>query len=141
MSLVATVPAQLVNDPPLTYSWTPSSPLNFNALLEGRVAHVCEHDQPSSIQSFSTPASGSQPPTTPANPSPTSGAAGGHQPDADVDVGRRQQLHDQVRHDQSAAVDRHDHLRRDVSPGTLATTRTASQIITNNGAGSTTGPV
>src|SRR6185436_1694503 len=78
MSLVATVPAQLVNDPPLTYSWTPATPLNFGTQYYWKVVSrtFANMTNPSSIQSFSTPASGSQPPTTPANPLPTSGAAG-----------------------------------------------------------------
>ena len=41
MTLVGNVPAQLVINPPNTYSWTPPSPLQprHDVLLEGRLAH------------------------------------------------------------------------------------------------------
>ena len=145
MSLVSTVAAQLVTDPPLTYSWTPPTPLNFGTTYYWKVVSrtFANMTSSSSIQSFSTPAAGSQPPTMPSNPSPANGATG---------VGTSVTL-------TWTSVGANNYSIKfgttnpppstgttttvaSYSPGTLTTNTTYYwQIVANNGAGSTTGPV
>jgi hypothetical protein len=145
LSLVTTVPAQLVNDPPLTYSWTPASPLNFGTQYYWKVVSrtFANMTASSSIQSFSTPASGSQPPTAPANPSPTSGAAGvGTGPTltwASAGANNYTIKFGTTNPPPSTGTST---SAPSYSPGTLAANTTYYwQIIANNGAGSTPGPV
>ena len=82
MTLAANVPAQMVVNPPATYSWTPPAPLqggttyfwkivsrtNATALAPLMIAT-------SSVGSFTT-AGTTGPPAAPANPSPANGATG-----------------------------------------------------------------
>jgi PLD-like domain len=145
MTLVATVQAQLVQDPPLTYSWTPPAPLNFGTNYVWKVVSrtFANMTTSSGTVTFSTPASGSQPPTAPASPSPANGTAA---------VGTSPALTWTSAGATSYAINfgttnpppstGTSTSSPSYSPGTLASNTTYFwQIIAMNGAGSTAGPI
>jgi hypothetical protein len=80
--LVANVPAQLTNNPPSTYSWTPSSPLQPGTTYDWQIfSRTFATDVDPTLQtsagaqSFTT-AAGGGPPPPPSNPNPADGATG-----------------------------------------------------------------
>ena len=82
MTKVANVPAQLVNDPPLTYSWTAPTALQAGTTYFWRVVSLTNASPvnpslvaASTTRSFTT-GGAVTPPATPSNPSPASGATG-----------------------------------------------------------------
>ena len=81
MTLVGNVPAQMVTNPPTTYSFTPSlAAARHDVFLEGRLAHQRDPARPVDDRdlvtwSFTT-AGAVGPPPAPTNPSPSSGAIG-----------------------------------------------------------------
>src|SRR5690606_21248850 len=76
MAKVGSVPAQLVNDPPETYSFKPSTPLLPGTKYFWRVESVTNAPlfARSTTRSFTTTGS-SGPPPAPSNPSPSNGAS------------------------------------------------------------------
>ncbi len=145
LSLASTVAAQLVDDPPQTYSWTPPTPLNFGTTYYWKVVSrtFANMTASSSIQSFTTPASGSQPPTAPTSPSPGNGAAGvGTSPTltwSSVGATSYSVMFGTANPPPSTGTTT---TTASYAPGTLAANTTYYwQIIANNTAGSTPGPV
>jgi len=82
MTLVGNVPAQMVNNPPSTYSWTPTTPLQPGTQYFWKIVSRTNATPvnpslvaPSSTFSFTT-AGSTGPPDPPASPSPSDGATG-----------------------------------------------------------------
>jgi hypothetical protein len=82
MTLVENVPAQMVLDPPLTYSWTPPSALQGGTTYFWKVVSRTNATElapnmiaTSEIRSFAT-AGTAGPPAAPASPSPSTGSTG-----------------------------------------------------------------
>jgi hypothetical protein len=82
MTLVGNVPAQMVNDPPKTYSWTPTAPLQPGTTYVWKVVSRTNATPvnaslvaASSIRGFTTGGSAG-PPTAPINPTPSNTATG-----------------------------------------------------------------
>jgi hypothetical protein len=82
MTLVGNVPAQMVNDPPKTYSWTPTAPLQPGTTYVWKVVSRTNATPvnpslvaASSIWGFTTGGSAG-PPTAPINPTPSNAATG-----------------------------------------------------------------
>ncbi len=144
MTVVANVPAQLVQNPPTTYSWTPSSALAFSTTYYWKIVSrtFAGLTASSSIQTFSTPASNAQPPTTPANAAPATGTTG---------VGNAPTLTWSSAGASSYAINfgttnpppaTGTTNNPSYTPGTLSANTTYFwQIVATNSAGSTTGPV
>jgi hypothetical protein len=83
LTWVANVPAQLTNDPPSTYSWTPSFPLQPGTTYNWQIfSRTFATDVDPTLQtasasrSFTTAASGGGSPPPPSNPNPGDGAIG-----------------------------------------------------------------
>ena len=82
MALVGNVPAELVNNPPTTYSWTPITPLQPGTTYVWRVISRTNATavKPSLVAASSdwgfTTAGIAGPPAAPANPTPSNAAAG-----------------------------------------------------------------
>src|SRR5262249_52444192 len=82
MTLVGTVPAQLVNDPPSTYSWTPTTPLQTGTqYLWKVVSRTNATPVNASLVGVSpawafTTAGTAGPPAAPTSPTPSDGATG-----------------------------------------------------------------
>jgi phospholipase D-like protein len=81
MSLVGNVPAQMVNNPPATYSWTASTPLAGGTTYFWKIVSRTNATPKnaamigtSPISSFTTAGSVSQPPGVPGSPNPANGA-------------------------------------------------------------------
>jgi phosphatidylserine/phosphatidylglycerophosphate/cardiolipin synthase-like enzyme/regulation of enolase protein 1 (concanavalin A-like superfamily) len=144
MSLVANVPAQLVNSPPTQYSWTPTTPLAggttyFWKIVSKTFANLTAN---SSTWSFTTAGTGSLP-GTPGSPTPASGATG---------VATNATLSWSA----SSATSYDVRLGTTSTPPTVSAGQTASsftpsglvgnttyfwQIVARNSVGTTTGPV
>jgi phosphatidylserine/phosphatidylglycerophosphate/cardiolipin synthase-like enzyme len=82
LTVVANVQAQLVNNPPATYSWTPATPLAQGTTYFWKVVSRTNATPlnaslvaSSPVRSFTT-AGTTGPPAPPSNPAPTSGATG-----------------------------------------------------------------
>ncbi|HEY1910518.1 MAG TPA: phospholipase D-like domain-containing protein [Vicinamibacterales bacterium] len=145
MTVVANVPAQLVQNPPTTYSWTPSSALNFSTTYYWKIVSrtFAGLTASSSIQTFSTPSSGSQPPTTPANPTPATATTGvGNAPTLTWSSAGAASFSIKFGTTNPPTSTGTSTTSPSYSPGTLSSNTTYYwQIIATNSAGSTTGPI
>ncbi len=151
MTRVANVPAALVQDPPATYSWRPSTPLQAGTTYYGRVVSRTNATAvapsiiaTSATRSFTTSGiAPAQPPGTPSSPSPPNGTTGvSSSPTlawSAVGAASYQVRFGTTNPPPSAATNLSS---ASYAPGTLAAgTRYYWQVIAVNAAGSTTGPV
>jgi len=150
LALVGNVPAVMTNSPPLTYSWTPTTALAGGTTYFWKIVSRTNATPknpnliaPSSVWTFTTAASATNPPGTPGSAVPANGAtsvstsptltwSASGATSYDVNFGTSS-TPPQVTSAQAAAS---------YTPSTLAASTTYFwQIVARNSAGTTTGPV